>query len=113
MGPEVIQEIGVTLVVFGGMVLIIRAIVDGIVRFRALSSNADAGEVLRALNPKPIQSEHTALKWGLSLGCLGIGFLIIDGLGLQPDQPSTWGVIALSVAAGLLSFYGMLRKLKL
>lgn len=112
MGPEVIQEIGVTLVVFSGMVLVIRAIIDGIVRYRALSSNADAGEVLRALNPKPVQSEHAALKWGLSLGCLGVGFLIIDGLGLTVDQPATWGVIALSVAAGLLAFYGMLRKLK-
>ena len=112
MGPEVIQEIGVTLVVFTGIVLVIRAIADGIVRFRALSSNADAGEVLRALNPKPAQSEHAALKWGMSLACLGIGFLLIDGLGLTVDQPATWGVLALSVAAGLLGFYGVLRKLK-
>jgi hypothetical protein len=41
---------------------------------------------------------------------LGIGFLIIDALKLQPDQPGTWGVICISIAAGLLSFYGLARR---
>jgi hypothetical protein len=39
-----------------------------------------------------------------------VGFLIIDALNLQPDQPSTWGVLTLSIATGLLSFYGLARK---
>lgn len=105
-----VGEVFITLIIFTAVVFAIRAIVDGIVRYRALNSSADAGEVLNALKAQAIPFHLTALKWGLGLGCLGIGFLIIDGLGLQPDQPSTWGVIALSIAAGLLSFYGLARK---
>lgn len=106
-------EVFIFFFIFTAVVFVVRAIVDGIVRYRALSSSADAGEVLNALKMPAVPFHVTALKWGLSLSCLGIGFLIIDALKLQPDQPSTWGVICLSIAAGLLSFYGLARHNKL
>lgn len=103
-------EVFITFFIFTAAVLVVRAIVDGIVRYRALSSSADAGDVLNALKMSNVPFHVTALKWGLGLGCLGVGFLIIDALNLQPDQPSTWGVLTLSIATGLLSFYGLARK---
>jgi hypothetical protein len=103
-------EVFITLFIFTAIVLVIRTITDGIIRYRALSSSSDAGDVLNALKTQAAPFHVTALKWGLGLGCLGIGFLIIDALNLQPDQPSTWGVLTLSIATGLLSFYGLARK---
>ena len=103
-------EVFMLLIVGISLVLIIRAVVDGIIRYRALSSNADASEVLKALSKESAPFHLTALKWGLGLGCLGVGFLIIDALHLQPDQPSTWGVITLSIASGLLSFYFLAKN---
>jgi hypothetical protein len=105
-----VGEVFITLIIFTAAVFVIRAITDGIIRYRALSSSADAGEVLNALKAQAAPFHVTALKWGLGLGGLGIGFLIIQALNLQPDQPGTWGVIALSIAAGLLSFYAMVRR---
>lgn len=103
-------EVLTTFIVFAAIVMAIRAVTDAIIRYRALSSSSDAGDVLNALKSNNVPFHVTALKWGLGLGCLGVGFLIIDALKLQPDQPSTWGVITLSIAAGLLSFYGLARK---
>lgn len=103
-------DVFIVLIIFSGLVMIVRAAIDGIVRTKALKSDAASAEVIKALSQAGTPLHLTALKWGLGLGCLGVGFLIIDGLGLQPDQPSTWGVITLSIAAGLLSFYGMVRK---
>ena len=103
-------EVLITFFIFAAIVLVIRAITDGIIRYRALSSTADASEVLNALKGQAAPFHVTALKWGLGLGCLGIGFLIIDALKLQPDQPGTWGVLTISVAVGLLAFYGLARK---
>ena len=103
-------EVFITLFIFTAIVLVIRTITDGIIRYRALSSSSDAGDVLNALKTQAAPFHVTALKWGLGLGCLGIGFLIIDALHLQPDQPSTWGVLTIAVSVGLLSFYGLARK---
>ena len=103
-------DVFIVLIIFSGLVMIVKAAIDGIVRAKALKSDAAAAEVIKALSQTGTPFHLVALKWGLGLGCLGIGFLIIDGLGLQPDQPSTWGVVALSIAAGLLSFYGLARK---
>lgn len=103
-------EVFIVLIIFSGLVLIVRAIIDGIVRAKALKSDAAAAEVIKALSQSGTPHHFTALKWGLGLGSLGLGFLLIEVLKLQPDQPGTWGVITLSIAAGLLAFYAFVRK---
>lgn len=108
-----VGEVLTTFIVFAAIVFTVRAIIEGVIRFRALSSTSDASEVLNALKAHSTPFHLSALKWGLGLGCLGAGFLVIQALNLQPDQPGTWGVIALSIATGLLSFYGIARKQQL
>ena len=103
-------DVFMMLIAFTALVLIIRAIIDGVIRYRALSANADASEVLKALSREATPFHLSALKWGLGLGSLGIGFLIIEALKLQPEQPGTWGVLTLSVAAGLLAFYAFAKR---
>jgi hypothetical protein len=103
-------DVFVVLIVFSALVLIVRASVDGIVRAKALKSDAASTEVLKALSQSGTPFHLAALRWGLGLGSLGIGFLVIEALKLQPEQPGTWGVITLSIAAGLLAFYGIAKK---
>jgi len=103
-------DVFVVLIIFSAMVLIIKSSVEALVRIKALKSEGASSEVLKALAQSGTPFHLSALKWGLGLGCLGAGFLIIDGLGLQPDQPSTWGIVCISIAAGLLGFYAMSRK---
>ena len=103
-------DVFIVLIIFSGLVLIIRAIIDGIVRAQALKSDTASAEVIKALAQSGTPFHLTALKWGLGLGSLGIGFLVIEVLKLQPDQPGTWGVITLSIAIGLLAYYGFAKK---
>lgn len=103
-------EVFIVLIIFSGLVLIVRAIIDGIVRAKALKSDAAAAEVIKALSQSGTPYHFTALKWGLGLGSLGLGFLLIEALHLQPEQPGTWGVITLSIAIGLLTYYAFIKK---
>ncbi len=103
-------DVFVVLIIFSALVLIVRASVDGIVRAKALKSDAAATEVIKVLSETGTPYHLTALKWGLSLGSLGLGFLILEVLKLQPDQPGTWGVLTISVAVGLLAYYGVAKK---
>ncbi len=102
-------DVFIVLIIFSAIVLTVRAVADGIVRAKALKSDAAAAEVLQALSRAMVPPHVSALKWGLCLGFLGAGFLIIDLLGLDGQQPASWGVISLSIAAGLLAFYGISR----
>lgn len=103
-------DVFVVLIIFSALVLIVRASVDGIVRAKALKSDAAAAEVIKALSETGTPYHLTALKWGLSLGSLGLGFLLLEVLKLQPDQPGTWGILTISVAVGLLAYYGVAKK---
>ncbi len=103
-------EVFIVLIIFSALVMIVKASVDGIIRAKALKSDAGSAEVLKALSQSGTPFHLTALKWGLGLASLGIGFLVIEVLKLQPDQPGTWGVITISIAIGLLAFYAFIRK---
>jgi hypothetical protein len=103
-------EVFIVLIIFSALVMIVKASVDGIVRTKALKSDAASSEVIKALSQSGTPFHLVALKWGLGLGSLGVGFLVIEVLKLQPDQPGTWGVITLSIAVGLLAFYAFVKK---
>jgi hypothetical protein len=51
-----------------------------------------------------------SLKWGLIVLCGGIGLIIIDALGVTPDSPLPYGVFAVSLSIGFLSYYFMVKK---
>lgn len=103
-------DVFIVLIILTGLVLIVRATIDGIVRAKALKSDAASSEVIKALSQADTPYHLTALKWDLGLGSLSLGFLLIEVLKLQPDQPGTWGVITLSISAGLLAFYTIVKK---
>jgi hypothetical protein len=103
-------EVFIVLIIFSALVMIVKESVNGIIQAKALKSDAAASEVIKALAQAGTPHHLTALKWGLGLGSLGFGFLLIEALHLQPDQPGTWGVITLSIAVGLLSYYGFVKK---
>jgi hypothetical protein len=52
----------------------------------------------------------SSLKWGLIVLCGGIGLIIIDALGVTPDSPLPYGVFAVSLSIGFLSYYFMVRN---
>ncbi len=103
-------EVFIVLIIFSALVMIVKSSVDGIIRAKALKSDAASLEVIKALSQAETPFHLSALKWGLGLGSLGLGFLLIEALHLQPDQPGTWGVITLSIAVGLLAYYSFAKK---
>jgi hypothetical protein len=103
-------EVFIVLIIFSALVMIVKASVNGIIQAKALKSDIASTEVIKALAQAETPFHLSALKWGLGLGSLGFGFLLIDALHLQPEQPATWGVITLSVAIGLLAYYGFAKK---
>ena len=53
-----------------------------------------------------------ALKWGLVLGGVGLGLVLLPLFGLDDDKPSAaaFGLVVLGAAGGFLGYYLLSRK---
>lgn len=56
------------------------------------------------------ENRYSSLKWGLIVLCGGIGLILIDGLGGSPDSPLPYGIFAVSLSVGFLSYYFIVKK---
>ncbi len=53
----------------------------------------------------------SGLKWGLVLGGIGLGLVLLSVLGFdQPDEPAAFGLVILGAAAGFLGYYLITRN---
>jgi hypothetical protein len=90
---------------------VIRIFSDGYTRRKVLQSGASP-ELAAALVPAPRQDPglYGPLKWGLLSAALGLALVVVQFLPFGGDDPIVYGVILLFVAAGLLTYYGIVRR---
>ena len=51
------------------------------------------------------------LKWGIVLGAVGLGLILVQFLPYRSGEPIVLGVILVFAAAGLLAYYASVRRL--
>jgi hypothetical protein len=91
------------------LVAIVHIVVDSRVRRRLVETHA-SDELVRALAESESDSRRSgALKWGLVLAAIGIGFVLIDVFALGSEDPAAYGLLLVSAGAGLL-FYQLLQN---
>jgi phosphatidylglycerophosphate synthase len=89
-----------------------RIISDGRTR-RQLIAAGVTSEVAAAVLAEPHHDAELrfALKWGLTVGAVGIGLILIQFLPYRPDDPISLGLVLVFGAGGLLAYYGAARRL--
>ena len=92
------------------LVGVTRAIADGRTRRRLIEAGANP-ELARTLVPAPSADPGAdTLKWGLMLGALGVGLVVVQFLPFDRDQPIVLGIILIFASAGLLTAYALGRR---
>lgn len=92
------------------LVAIVKAVVDSRLRRRLAETHASE-ELVKAMAEADEQNrKHAALKWGLVLGVTGVGFGLIDVLGLNAEDPGSYGLLLGAAGVGLLAYH-YIRKL--
>lgn len=87
-----------------------RAVSDGMTRRRLIQANASP-EFARTLLARDAEaSRRDALKYGLLVGAVGLGLVVVQFMPYGPNQPIVYGTLLLFAAAGLLAYYAMTRR---
>lgn len=101
----------VPITLFICIVFAIKIVVDA--RFRSkLLQTGGAEDLLRSMALDDDQRRrHGALRWGIVMVLLAIGFAVLEALGWDDVTPGTIAVVLGAVGLGNLSYYFIARKL--
>lgn len=106
-----LQHVLVPIVFFMGIVIIVIAILNFILRLRIINSGQKDAEYIKLLG-HAFDYQSSALKWGLLLLYGGIGLIVIHFIPDDRDFESSLllGIEAVFLAAGFLTYYFIVRK---
>lgn len=104
-------EILVPITLFLSIVFALKIVVDA--RFRSkLLQTGGAEELLRSMaRDEDVRRRHGALRWGIVMVLLAIGFAIIEAAGWRDVTAGTVAVLLGAVGLGNLAYYVISRKL--
>jgi hypothetical protein len=88
-----------------GVVMAIKIIVDSRLRRRLAETNASEDLIKSMLVADEQARRLSALKWGLVLTLMGLAFGLISALGLESDNPGTWGLLIGTAGVGMLAYH--------
>ena len=87
------------------VVMAIKIIVDSRLRRRLAETNASEDLIKSMLVADEQARRLSALKWGLVLTLMGLAFGLISALGLESDNPGTWGLLIGTAGVGMLAYH--------
>ncbi len=94
--------------VFGSSILFVSIITNYSLKKKLIDKNmvnTDTANLFKSEN-----SKQNALKWGLIVLFAGIGLIIIEQLPYDGDSPLPWGVEAVCIALGFLTYYFLVKN---
>jgi hypothetical protein len=57
-----------------------------------------------------MDNKYSALKWGLLIFSSGVALIIIDFLDVRPDSTLPYGIFAVSLSVGFMTYYYIVKK---
>lgn len=94
--------------VFGSTILFVSVLTNYSLKRKLIDKNMVNEETANLF--KKETGKQSALKWGLIALFGGIGLIIIDVLRLDGDDAMPYGIEAVCIALGFLTYYAITRK---
>lgn len=96
---------------FAMIAYIAKLIGDTRIRRKALDSHAEADVAEAILDRRWAEpSTRSALKWGLIVGALGFGVLLVDLFAIGFESPLAYAILLLATGMALLGYYFVERE---
>lgn len=89
----------------------IKAVVDARVRRQLISANGSEDLVRSIVQGEDQRQRHGALRWGITLVAIALGFGLIEAFGWTEITPGVIAVLVGATGLGHLAFYALARKL--
>jgi glycerol uptake facilitator-like aquaporin len=91
------------------IVVAIRIVVEARLRRRLAETHASDALLQSMLAADEENRRQSSLKWGLVILLAGAGCILVDLLGLSINDPSTFGVLLVSMGIGLITYHALAR----
>jgi len=103
------QHILVPLGMIAGIIITVIAILNYSLKSKILKSGYQQEEYIKLLK-SAFEYRSSALKWGLIMLFGGIGLVIINYIPNYEEGPLPYGIEAIMLAAGFITYYIVSRK---
>jgi hypothetical protein len=100
-----------TIAIISVTVLLI-ALLNYRLKIRIIRAGLTDENAVNALTKLNYSLRADTLKWGLILLFGGVGLIVLAYIHLQPDSTAPYGIEALFLAAGFLTYYLITKKSK-
>ncbi|MBC6400237.1 MAG: hypothetical protein GDA51_10905 [Ekhidna sp.] len=104
---ELIPIVGI-IAVFGSIILFVSILTNYSLKRKLIDKNMVNEKTANLF--KREDGKLNALKWGLITLLGGVGLITIDSMRLDADDAMAWGIEAVCVAVGFLTYYFLTRK---
>jgi len=94
--------------VFGSTILFVTVLTNYSLKKKLIDKNMVNEDTANLF--KKETGKQSALKWGLIVLFGGIGLIIIDAMGLDGDEAMPYGIEAVCISLGFLTYYAIARK---
>lgn len=94
--------------VFGSIILFVTIITNYSLRKKLIDKNMVNDETANLF--RSVSSKQNSLKWGLIILFAGVGLIIIDSMNLDGDEAMPYGIEAVCVALGFLTYYFLVKN---
>lgn len=91
------------------IVAVIRIVVEARLRRRLAETHATPELVEALVRADTELRRQTALKWGLVLLLTGLALCAVGLLGLEADNPASFGLLIAAAGGGMLVFHALRR----
>ncbi len=105
------QHILVPIVLFACVTYAFKAALDAALRYRLVRTGSSEAMVRAVFDGEAAQQTRLALRWGVVLTTLGIGFAIVQALGWNDVTPGSVGIVLAATGIGHLVFALLARRL--
>lgn len=109
------NEILLPLAIFGGAALfwyvIIKFISDYLLKRKMIDKGYVTDETQALFNNENKKvNKYSSLKWGLIILSAGLALIVLEYIPYKENSPLPFGVFAVFVAGGFLTYYQLIKK---
>jgi hypothetical protein len=87
-----------------------KVLTDYILKKKMIEKGYVNDESQSVLKRHTAEDKLTSLKWGILILFAGIGLVIIDVLGVDPETTLPYGIFAITLSVGFLIYYTIVRR---
>ena len=101
----------IPIVLFLCITYVIKAVLDARTRGKLIAANGSEEMIRSLVQNEEQQRRHAAVRWGVVLVCLAVGFALIDYFGWDDVTPGAIAVLLGATGVGNLVSYYVSRNL--